>query len=115
MIKKATVVLTLCMLLIASVSWEAFANPISNIVSKQFLNTSSVAKTSSQPLMNSHNVQSEQNMNVPTMNPKDNMAVNSSRWSKFKSRFHERVIQPIQLGWAHIKSNWRKEKASPKK
>jgi predicted PurR-regulated permease PerM len=107
--KKGFTILVLCMMLIVTLSIGAFANPLTNATNTQkLINQTSNIKAST-PLPNDK-VQSTSNINPAPMNEKANPATNSSRWSRFKSYFHDRVIQPVKLGWNHLKSLLHKNK-----
>jgi len=119
--KKSIVILALCITLITSVSLQAFANNAPGVTNTNpLVDKNPISKTPSQSPVNINKIQAVNNSsstyrdaNGSLTNTKTNSTAHSSRWSNFKSYFHERVIQPIKVGWAHLKS-LKSKKTSPK-
>jgi len=109
--KKGLTILALSAIMLMSVSMAALADPLTKVSNNQsMVGQVSDPKTVSPSL--SEKLQTTQNVNPASINGNAQPAVKPSRWSRFKSYFHDRVVQPVKSGWAHLKSHWHKNKAS---
>ena len=109
--KKGLTILALSATLLMSVSMAVLANPVTKVSNNQPV-VNQVASPKAVSPSSSEKLQTTQNVNPAPINGNVQPAVKPSRWSRFKSYFHDRVVQPVKSGWAHLKSYWHKNKAS---